>query len=80
MFYKAIVECGHMGAGNSFEKIWFINGRDPIAVLERAKRFPRVKRKETSLAIKMIKRITREEYLDGIASKQRFSISRVNYQ
>ncbi|MBI5049024.1 MAG: hypothetical protein HZB54_08785 [Deltaproteobacteria bacterium] len=66
MFYKLITECGHMGAGNSFERVWFIKGSNPLAVLQRAKRLPRVKRKETSLAVKLIQEISREEYLSGI--------------
>lgn len=58
-----------MGAGNSFERVWFIKGSNPITVLERAKRLPRVKRKETSLGIKLIKEISEEEYINGINSK-----------
>lgn len=66
MFYKIIIECGHMGVGNSLERIWFIKGENPLVVLQKAKKLPRVKRKETSLAIKLIKEISREEYMSGI--------------
>lgn len=66
MFYKLITECGHMGAGNSFERTWFIKGDSPMTVLQKARRLPRVKRKETFLAIKLIKQISREKYVDGI--------------
>jgi len=68
MFYKVITECGHLGAGNSFEKAWFIKGADALEVMQKAKRLPRVKRKETSLAIKLIKKISREEYISGMNS------------
>lgn len=66
MFYKIIIECGHMGAGNGLERIWFIKGENPLAVLQKAKKLPRVKRKETSLAIKLIQEISKEEYISGI--------------
>ena len=70
MFYKLITECGHMGAGNSFERTWFIKGNDPLDVFQKARRLPRVKRKETSLGIKLIERISKEEYINGINSKR----------
>lgn len=65
MFYKVITECGHLGAGKGFERVWFLAGPDPFSVLNKARTLPRVKRKDTSLAIKLIKRVTREEYLQG---------------
>ncbi|HAG50977.1 MAG: hypothetical protein A2X87_01645 [Deltaproteobacteria bacterium GWC2_42_51] len=66
MFYKIIIECGHMGAGNGLERIWFIKGENPLVVLQKARKLPRVKRKETSLAIKLIQEISKEEYISGI--------------
>jgi len=39
-----------------------------MTVLQKARRLPRVKRKETSLAIKLIERISREEYISGMNS------------
>lgn len=70
MFYKIIIACGHMGAGNSFEKVWFIKGTDVLDVMQKARRLPQVKRKETSLGIKLIKEISKEEYVNGIQSKR----------
>jgi len=55
-----------MGAGNGLERIWFIKGENPLTVLQKAKKLPRVKRKETSLAIKLIQEISKEEYISGI--------------
>jgi len=66
VFYKIIIECGHMGAGNGLERIWFIKGENPLVVLQKARKLPRVKRKETSLAIKLIQEISKEEYISGI--------------
>lgn len=70
MFYKLIIECGHMGAGNGFERVWFIKGSNPLAILQKARKMPGVKRKETSLAIKLIKEIGKEEYVNGINDKR----------
>lgn len=62
MFYKIITECGHAGAGNRLDKVWFMKGRDPLNALEKAKRLPGVKRKASTVAIKLIQEITRGEY------------------
>lgn len=70
MFYKIIIACGHMGAGNSFEKVWFIKGADAVDVMQKARRLPQVKRKETTLAVKLIQEISREEYVSGINSRK----------
>jgi len=52
VFYKIIIECGHMGAGNGLERIWFIKGENPLTVLQKA--------------IKLIQEISKEEYISGI--------------
>ncbi|MBI5892943.1 MAG: hypothetical protein HZB79_04735 [Deltaproteobacteria bacterium] len=70
MFYKAIIECGHVGAGNGFERVWFLKGANPLAVIKRARMFPRVKRKDTLLSIKLLKRISKSEYICGINSRR----------
>ncbi|MBI5682722.1 MAG: hypothetical protein HZC45_06105 [Deltaproteobacteria bacterium] len=70
MFYKAIIECGHVGAGNSIERVWFLKGENPIAVLQRARMFPRVKRKDTLLSIKLLKKISKEEYICGMNKRR----------
>lgn len=73
MFYKAVIECGHIGAGNSIERVWFLKGNDPIAVLQRARMLPRVKRKDTLMSIKLLQRISKSEYIRGM--KDRLSAS-----
>lgn len=70
MFYKAVIECGHVGAGNSFERVWFLKGNNPLAVLKRARVLPRVKRKDTLLSIKLLKRISKSEYICGMSSRR----------
>ena len=71
MFYKAVIECGHVGAGNSIERVWFLKGADPISVLQRARTLPRVKRKDTLLSIKLLQRISKDEYICGMNERKK---------
>lgn len=70
MFYKLVMECGHVGAGNDYDKVWYIKGRDPMEIMRKARRLPGVKKKNTTLAVKMIQQITRKEYINGIIAKR----------
>ena len=70
MYYKVIMECGHIGAGNNHEKVWFIKGGDPLSVLRTATRLPGVKKKHTIDSVKLIKEITRDDYRSGLAEKR----------
>jgi len=65
MFFKLILESGHVGAGKSYEVVRYLEGRDIFSVLYSASRFPRVKKKGTRKGIKLIQEITRWEYLRG---------------
>lgn len=68
MFYKVITECGHIGAGKGYDKVWFFRGHDHIDAVSlfiKARTLPGVKRKDTSVSIKLITRISREEYLES---------------
>ena len=65
MFFKLILEGGHVGAGKSYEVVRYLEGRDIISVLFSASHFPRVKKKRSRKGIKLIQEITRGEYLQG---------------
>ncbi len=65
MFFKLILEGGHVGAGKSYEVVRYLEGRDIISVLFSASLFPRVKKKGSQKSIKLIQEITRSEYLQG---------------
>ena len=65
MFFKLILESGHMGAGKSYEMVRYLQGRDIFSVLLSASHFPRVKKKGSRKGIKLIQEITRREYLRG---------------
>jgi hypothetical protein len=65
MFFKLILESGHVGAGKSYDMVRYLEGRDIFSVLFSASHFPRVKKKRHSKGIKLIQEITRGEYLQG---------------
>ena len=65
MFFKLILESGHVGAGKSYEVVRYLAGRDIISVLFSASLFPRVKKKGSRKGIKLIQEITKREYLQG---------------
>jgi len=65
MFFKLILESGHVGAGKSYEMVRYLEGRDIFSVLFFASHFPRVKKKGTRKGIKLIQEINRREYLQG---------------
>lgn len=59
-----------MGAGKAVDKMWFLKGRDMVEVMDRARRLPQVKKKDSSVSIKLIKEITMEEYINGLITKR----------
>ena len=65
MFFKLILESGHVGAGKSYDMVRYLEGRDIFSVLFSASHFPRVKKKKYQKGIKLIQEITRGEYLQG---------------
>jgi len=65
MFFKLILEGGHLGAGKSYDIVKYLRGRDIVAVLSWAFHIPRAKKKESGKGIKLIKEISKNEYLLG---------------
>jgi hypothetical protein len=62
MFFKLILEGGHLGAGKSYDVVRYLKGRDIVSVLNWAFHIPRAKKKETGKGIKLIKEISQKEY------------------
>ncbi len=65
MYYKVILETGHVGAGKSLERVAYCRGGDILSVFEKAHRFPRVKKKARRRGIILIQQISRLEYEKG---------------
>lgn len=65
MFFKLILEGGHLGAGKSYDMVRYFKGTDLISVMDSALKTPRVKKKESGQGIKLIQPISEKEYLLG---------------
>ena len=65
MFFKLILEGGHLGAGKSYDIVRYLRGRDIVSVLSWAFSIPRAKKKDSGKGIKLIKEISEKEYLVG---------------
>lgn len=66
MFFKLVLESGHVGAGNSLETVRYFTGQDPVEMFSVASRIPRVKGKINATGVKLIEKISREEFERGI--------------
>jgi hypothetical protein len=66
MFFKLILENGHVGAGNSLETVRYFRAENPVDMFTIASRIPRVKGKVSGGGVKLVERISREEYERGI--------------
>ena len=71
MFFKLILEGGHLGAGKSYDIVRYLKGRDILSVLRWAFHIPRAKKKESGKGIKLIKEISEKEYLLGKKKEKR---------
>jgi hypothetical protein len=71
MFFKLILEGGHLGAGKSYEVARYFKGKDIVSVLTWAFHIPRAKKKESGKGIKMIKEISKKEYVLGKMQERR---------
>ena len=66
MFYKIVIECGHVGAGKGFDVVRYFKGNNAPDILAVARKMPRTKAKKTSNSIKLIKTISEKEYRAGL--------------
>ena len=66
MYYKLILEKGHIGAGKSLETVRYFRGESPAGMFDMAARIPRVKGKNRGTGVKLIQSITEDEYLRGV--------------
>ena len=71
MYFKLVMEGGHVGAVKSYEMVRYFQGDDIFGVLARSRRTPRLKKKERGGSIKLIKEISWGEYLTGKGRERR---------
>ncbi|MCD6326776.1 hypothetical protein J7M28_04375 [bacterium] len=65
MYFRVVVECGHIGAGKSFEAVRYWRARNVSAALSSASSLPRAKKKSVR-AVKSVVPISRTEYVSGL--------------
>jgi hypothetical protein len=65
MYYKAIIECGHVGAGKSIDMVRYFMSDNMVDLFSAAARMPRAKGKACGTGIKLIEKISRNEYEEG---------------
>jgi hypothetical protein len=65
MFFKLVMEGGHVGAGKSYEMVRYFEGDDIFYVFAKALRTPRLKKKECAAGIKFVKQVSKREYVHG---------------
>ncbi len=65
MYYKVLMEGGHMGAGKSYDMARYLQADNLVSILDALKRMPRLKIKGFSKAVKEITAISREEFCQG---------------
>lgn len=66
MYYKMILENGHVGAGKSLETVRYFRGENAVDMFSMAARVPRVKGKDRGAGVKIVQPVSRDEYLKGI--------------
>jgi hypothetical protein len=71
MYFKLVMEGGHVGAGKSYDMVRYFEGDDIFSVLARSLHAPRLKKKEFGGGIKLIKEISCREYIHGKGSERR---------
>lgn len=71
MFFKLVMEGGHVGAGKSYEMVRYFEGDDIMCVLVNALRSPRLKKRECARGIKLIREVSRNEYVHGKRREKR---------
>ena len=79
MYYKLILENGHVGAGKSLETVRYFRGENPVDMFSLAARVPRVKGKNSGAGVKMVQSVSREEYIKGVqqAAGDRYLSTRI---
>jgi hypothetical protein len=65
MYYKVLMEGGHMGAGKSYDMTRYLQADSLISILDILKKMPRLKVKGFSRAVKEIAAVSREEFFRG---------------
>ena len=65
MYYRVLMEGGHMGAGRSYDMTRYFNVENMLSIFDILSSFPRLKTKGVGKSVKMIEPISEEEFKRG---------------
>lgn len=68
-YYRVKAKCGHVGRNNYIPKTFYIKSEDGKEAASKVRKIPRVKH-DKKFAVLETKKITKEEYLEGIRSNK----------
>jgi hypothetical protein len=71
MYFKLVMEAGHVGAGKSCDMVRYFEGGGIFGILASSRSTPCLKKKEAGVGIKLIKEISRREYIHGKGREKR---------
>ena len=71
MFFKVILDGGHMGAGKAGEIVRFFEAHDAMDLFELLQAFPGMKSKDSGRGIKLIERIDEAAFNEGRAEERK---------
>ena len=66
MYFKLVLEGGHVGAGKSLETVRYFRAESTVDAFDLANRIPRVKGKFLGTGVKLIQQVSRDEYREGL--------------
>ena len=70
MYYKVLMEGGHMGAGKSYDMCRYFSAGNIEAIFDLLGKMPRLKSKGVSSSVKLIAPISKEEFRKGRRSEE----------
>lgn len=71
MYYRLVMESGHVGAGKSIETVRYFRAENPVDLFSFAARMPRAKGKMNGKGVKLIEKISKVEYERGVEFSSR---------
>ena len=71
MYYKVLMEGGHMGAGKSYDMCRYFSVSNVGVIFNLLKKMSRLKSKGAGRSLKLIEPITKEEYRKGRSREAR---------
>jgi len=65
MFFKVVMDGGHMGSGKSYEFVRYFEAEDAMDLFDLLRAFPGLKNKDSASGIKLVKAIDEDEFERG---------------